>query len=107
MDEARVYDKLEELAVSQASIISTQESECKENKNAHSQIISHLQVTNGDIADLRRDFDDKAITDANTQGRIQGTIDTMKGLGAVIMAAVAATGTATGIVFGVLRFLEG
>ena len=106
VDEGKLYGKLEELAVSQATIIATQESEHRSNKDSHEQMITHLQITNGDIAELRRDFDEKAIIDAADKGRLQGTIDTVRTIMAITMGFVVTTGSITAVVFGFLRFFE-
>ncbi len=105
VDDAKLYGKLEELAVSQATIIATQESEHRSNKDSHGQMIAHLQITNGDIAELRRDFDEKAIVDAADKGRLQGTLDTLRIMVVVIVAITTVAASVTGITFGVLQFL--
>ena len=105
VDEGKLYGKLEELAVSQATIIATQESENRSNKDSHEQMIAHLQITNGDIAELRRDFDGKAIVDAADKGRLQGTLDTLRIMVSIIVAITTVTASIAGITFGVLQFL--
>jgi len=109
--EEQVYGKLEELAVTQATIITTVEANAAQDKSEHRVIIQHLERTNGDLAELREDFDTKveadnakAVVDAHDRGREQGTLDTIRTIMGLTFAVIAAAASLAGIGFGIARF---
>lgn len=99
LDPQRVYDKLEALAVRQATIIQSQKDDRAQNKEEHGEINTHLQASNGDMQELRREFNEGKVAQKIDQAANEAVEKTLKRGVAFILAAIALASTVVPIVF--------
>ena len=66
-------------------------------------ILDRLDISNGNLADLRKDFDASKLEEATRAGHMEGALDTMRSIVQAALVASAATGTISGVVFGIIK----
>lgn len=104
VDADRIYSELQALAVTQGKIVTQQAADSQANASEHAIVTQHLARSNGDMAELRKDFDEKAVEDARRAGQFQGALNAIGVIMGITATLIAAGGTITGIAVAITKW---
>lgn len=99
LDAQHVYDKLEALATTQATIVQKQKDGAEQNSSDHAEINAHLKRGNGDMQELRREFNEDKVARQVDQATSKAIEDTVKRGVVAIVACITLAATLVPVVF--------
>lgn len=94
VDADKVYGKLNDLSVAMKGVTTEQ-------KN----IVERLDISNGSMADLRREFDQQKVDDAHEKGLVLGKVDAQTTIMKVTAWIIGVLGTVITTIISLIYFL--